>query len=123
VGDVASPWGNGPLPVSPATPPAPAPAAASPAPIPAPVIWYKSQRFIALCQSTAVLILGWLAAALSTNDWQWRAIGVAVLGNVLVALKDWWSPAVVAPSALAALGANKSNASMKAFTANGTKGP
>ena len=67
---------------------------------PSPVAWYKSQRFIALCQSTAVLLLGWLAAALGTNDWAWRGIAVAVLGNVIVALKDWWSPNVVAPFAV-----------------------
>jgi hypothetical protein len=64
-----------------------------------PVVWYKSQRFIVLCQSTAVLILGWLSAALATNDWAWRPIAISVVGNVLVALKDWWSPNVVAPFA------------------------
>lgn len=66
----------------------------------APVVWYKTQRFIALCQSTAILVLGWLTAALSTNEWAWRGIAIAVLGNVLVALKDWWSPTVQAPFAV-----------------------
>jgi hypothetical protein len=65
-----------------------------------PVVWYRSQRFIVLCQSTAVLVLGWVSAALATNDWAWRPIAIAVVGNVLVALKDWWSPNVVAPFAV-----------------------
>lgn len=72
-----------------------------------PVVWYKSQRFIVLCQSTAVLILGWLSAALATNDWSWRPIAISVVGNILVALKDWWSPNVVAPFAVL----NKNNVS------------
>jgi hypothetical protein len=62
-----------------------------------PVHWYQSQRFIALCQSTAVYVLGWLAAALASNDWAWRAMAVGVLGNVIVALKDWWNPNIIAP--------------------------
>jgi hypothetical protein len=66
----------------------------------APVVWYKTQRFIALCQSTAVLVLGWVSAALATNDWAWRPIAIAVVGNVLVGLKDWWSPNVQAPFAV-----------------------
>lgn len=70
-----------------------------------PVAWYESQRFIALCQSTTLLVLGWLTAALTTNVWEWRAISIAVLGNVIVALKDWWSPNVQAPFSFM----NKSN--------------
>jgi len=70
------------------------------------VQWYRSQRFIALCQSTVLLLLGWLGTALATNDWTWRPIAIAVLGNVLLQLKDWWNPNVVAP--FAAL--NKNNA-------------
>lgn len=65
-----------------------------------PVAWYRSQRFIALLQSTILFVLGWLIAALSTGDWSWKAGAVAVLGNVLIALKDWWSPNVVAPFAV-----------------------
>jgi hypothetical protein len=61
------------------------------------VRWYQSQRFIALCQSTVLLVLGWLIAALSTNDWAWRPITIAVLTNILIILKDWWSPNVQAP--------------------------
>lgn len=73
---------------------------------PTPVAWYKSQRFIALCQSTVLLVLGWLSTALATNEWAWRAIAIAVLGNVLIGLKDWWNPNVVAP--FAALNKNNS---------------
>jgi membrane-bound metal-dependent hydrolase YbcI (DUF457 family) len=62
-----------------------------------PVPWYRSQRFIALCQSTVLWILGWLVAALSTNDWAWRALAIGVLTNVLIILKDWWAPNVTAP--------------------------
>lgn len=70
------------------------------------VPWYRSQRFIALCQSTVVYALGWLIAALSSNDWSsWKALLIAILGNVLLTLRDWWSPAVIAPFALM----NKSN--------------
>jgi hypothetical protein len=62
------------------------------------VHWYKSQRFIALCQSTVLLILGWLIQALSTNAWLWRAIAISIAGNVLLQLKDWWSPTVIGPA-------------------------
>lgn len=71
-----------------------------------PVAWYKSQRFIALCQSSVILALGWLSAALATNDWRWRTIAIALVGNILVGLKDWWNPNVVAP--FAALNKNNS---------------
>jgi len=65
-----------------------------------PVAWYKSQRFIALCQSTVLFALGWLISALSTNDWtNWKAGVIAILGNVLIGLKDWWNPNIVAPFA------------------------
>lgn len=80
-----------------AEPPVPVAIPESPA---YPVAWYKSQRFIAMCQSTALLVLGWLTAALATNDWAWRPIAIAVLGNVVIALKDWWNPSVVAPFAM-----------------------
>ena len=63
------------------------------------VQWYRSQRFIILCQSSALLILAWLGTALATNDWAWRTVAVSVLGNVVLQLKDWWSPTVVAPFA------------------------
>jgi hypothetical protein len=67
-----------------------------------PVAWYKSQRFIALVQSTILFALGWFITALGTNDWSnWKAGLVAILGNVAIGLKDWWSPSVVAPFALA----------------------
>ena len=69
--------------------------------IPQPILWYKSQRFIILVQSTVLLVLGWLIQVLSTTPivWLWRAIAISVLGNILLALKDWWSPTVVAPFA------------------------
>ena len=85
-----------------AQPPVPAPVPVAIPESPAyPVPWYKSQRFIALVQSTVLFGLGWLITALSTNDWtNWKAGLVAVLGNLVIALKDWWSPSVVAPFAL-----------------------
>lgn len=92
-----------------AEPPVPVAIPESPA---NPVAWYKSQRFIALCQSTALLILGWLTAALSTNDWAWRGVAIAVLGNIIIALKDWWNPSVVAPFAMM----NKNNVSRPGAT-------
>lgn len=64
------------------------------------VPWYKSQRFIALVQSTVLWVLGWLVAALSSNDWAWRAMAIGVGTNVLIVLKDWWNPAVQAPFAV-----------------------
>lgn len=61
--------------------------------------WYQSQRFITLCQSTALWVLSWLVAALSSNDWAWRAVAIGVSTNILIALKDWWSPSIIAPFA------------------------
>ena len=63
------------------------------------VLWYQSQRFVILCQSSALLVLAWLGTALATNDWAWRVIAISVLGNVALQLKDWWSPTVIAPFA------------------------
>ena len=79
------------------------PAQADP-PAPQAIPWYKSQRFIALCQTTALTALGWLLAALTSNDWQWRGVAIAIGSNILLVLKDWWSPNVVAP--IAALNRN-----------------
>lgn len=59
--------------------------------------WYQSQRFITLCQSTALWVLSWLVAALSSNDWAWRAVAIGVATNILIVMKDWWSPTIVAP--------------------------
>jgi hypothetical protein len=70
-----------------------------PAQATAAVKWYQSQRFIALCQSTALLVLGWLGAALASNDWAWRAIALSVTGNIVIVLKDWWNPNITAPFA------------------------
>jgi hypothetical protein len=69
---------------------------------PQPVQWYKSQRFIILVQSTVLLVLGWLIQTLSATPvvWAWKAILIAVLGNILLALKDWWSPTIIAPFAV-----------------------
>ena len=62
------------------------------------VTWYRSQRFTALWQSCAVLTIGWLMVALQTNSWDWKTgLAVPILGNVLLILKDWNSPAVQAP--------------------------
>ena len=69
----------------------------SAAPPVAPVPWYQGQRFIALCQSSALLVLVWLIQSLTSNTWEWRGIAVAVLGNVLLQLKDWWNPNIVGP--------------------------
>lgn len=80
----------------PAGPPGPQ---GPPGPTTAPVPWYKSQRFIIMVQSTILLVLGWGGQALATNDWSWRPIAIAVVGNVLLMLKDWWSPTVIAPFA------------------------
>jgi hypothetical protein len=77
--------------------------------------WWKSQRFIALVQSTVLWVLGWLISALSTDEWAWRAMAIGVATNILVLLKDWWNPSVVAPKFAQALGANKSNAEIMVF--------
>lgn len=80
--------------------PAPDPGPPAPPPVQGPLVaWYHSQRFIALCQSTAIIILTWVSAALATNDWSWRTMAVAVIGNILLVLKDWWNPNIVAPFA------------------------
>lgn len=77
-------------------------------PAEAAIPWYKSQRFVTLVQSTVLWVLSWLVAALSSNDWAWRAVAIGVATNVLIALKDWWSPNIIAP--FAAL--NKNNAGL-----------
>lgn len=59
--------------------------------------WYQSQRFITLCQSTVLWVMSWLVAALSSNDWAWKAVAIGVATNILIALKDWWSPTIIAP--------------------------
>jgi hypothetical protein len=97
-------WPHDPTAAAPPTPqvpvpPAPAPVDLGPAPATAAIKWYQSQRFIALCQSTVLLILGWLIAALSSNDWAWRAISISVVGNIVIVLKDWWNPNITAPFA------------------------
>ena len=53
-------------------------------------------------QSNVLLILGWLLQVLSATpiEWMWRQIGVAIIGNVMLMLKDWWSPTVIAPFAV-----------------------
>src|ERR1019366_157923 len=57
------------------------------APASSTVLWYQSQRFVILCQSSALLVLAWLGTALATNDWAWRVIAISVLGNVALQLK------------------------------------
>jgi hypothetical protein len=106
-------------PTAPNPAPAPASSAQPAATVPCDqpqVTWYRSQRFIALCQSTVLLVLGWLGTALATNEWAWRAIALSILGNIVLQLKDWWSPAVVAPFAAM----NKSNPNIKTFKAPGS---
>jgi hypothetical protein len=61
--------------------------------------WYKSQRAIALLQITIVLLLGWVLQGLTTRAWDLYSLGALVVSNVLVLLKDWWSPNIVAPLA------------------------
>lgn len=70
----------------------------SPGP-PPPVQWYRSQRFIALVQSSVLFVLGWLIQALSTDSWEWKPIAIALLGNIVLQLKDWWNPNVIGPAA------------------------
>ena len=65
-----------------------------------PIHWLQSQRFIALCQSSAYLIVAWLIMALSSNTWDWKLLAVTVLGNVLLAINDWKNPNVQAPFAI-----------------------
>lgn len=67
-----------------------------------PVPWYKSQRFIALAQSSTITILTWVGICLSANDWSsWRIAAATLIGNIALQLKDWWNPNVVAPIAMA----------------------
>ena len=62
------------------------------------VKWYESRSFKALLQSSVLLTLGWVLAALGTNTWDWRTgLAVPLLSNVLVQLRDMWSPTVVGP--------------------------
>ena len=84
------------------TPPAPEIVEGKKGDTPQPIAWYKSQRFIILVQSNVLLILGWLLQVLSATpiEWMWRQIGVAIIGNVMLMLKDWWSPTVIAPFAV-----------------------
>jgi hypothetical protein len=82
------------------------------------VPWYRAQRFIALFQSCVLITLGWLIQALTTNDWRWRPVAIALAGNALIQLKDWFSPSVIAPFAVM----NKSNTAIKAFNPDGTQG-
>ena len=64
-----------------------------------PVHWYKSQRFIVLCQSSVLTILTWAGVAISTGDTAWRPTAATLLANIVLQLKDWWNPNVVAPFA------------------------
>ena len=70
--------------------------------IPQPVKWYKSQRFVILIQSNILLVLGWLVQVLSVTpiNWMGREIAVALVGNIFLLCKDWWSPTVIAPFAV-----------------------
>lgn len=62
------------------------------------VVWYKGQRTIALLQSSVLYTLGWGVQALTSNDWTtWRALAIALLGNVVIQLRDWWNPNVIGP--------------------------
>ena len=66
-------------------------------PLPTSVPWYRSQRFIAVCQITALYVLTWLGQAITTRVWDFYSLGGGVISALLVILKDWWSPTVAAP--------------------------
>lgn len=63
----------------------------------APVPWYESQQFKALWQASLITVITWLAAALVTNDWTWKPTLSALLSNMVIILKDWFSPTIIAP--------------------------
>lgn len=65
-----------------------------------PVAWYRSQRFIVLCQSSVITILTWAGVAVATGDITWRPTAATLIGNIVLQLKDWWNPNVVAPFAV-----------------------
>jgi len=69
-------------------------------PQPQAVPWYKSQRLIALAQVSAILVLGWVLQGLTTHVWDPYQLGALVISNLVVILKDWWSPTIVAPIAM-----------------------
>lgn len=72
----------------------------APAPVPpVGVSWYKSQRFIALCQSEVVIVVTWSVDALTSNAFNLRGLAIILLGNLGLVLKDWWHPNIIAPFA------------------------
>lgn len=68
-------------------------------PASAAVPWFRSQGFTALWQQALIFGLGWLVVAVGTNVWDWRSLVVALLSNLIIVLKSWWSPTIVAPFA------------------------
>ena len=66
---------------------------------PSTVPWYESNEFKALIWQASIFVLSWLAIALSTNVWDWRTMFAGLISNVIVVLKGWFSPTIVAPFA------------------------
>ena len=63
-----------------------------------PVLWYQSRSFKALVQSSVLLTLAWVGVALSTNVWDWRTgLAVPLISNIVIGLRDMWSPTVNGP--------------------------
>jgi hypothetical protein len=60
--------------------------------------WYKSHAFVALIQTSVLMVLGWLAVALSTNVWDWRTgLAVPLVSNLIIVFKTMWSPTTQGP--------------------------
>jgi len=67
--------------------------------------WYDSQRFKAYVSSELLIIFGWLTENISTkgfslSKWSWIAITISTLSLLSAVVKDWASPAIVAPFAV-----------------------
>lgn len=62
--------------------------------------WYKTHAFTALWQASVILILAWLLVGLNTNLWDWKTgLLVPLISNLIVCLKEMWSPSVAGPFA------------------------
>ena len=59
--------------------------------------WYKSKGFTLLWQAAVLNAILWALASLQGGVWNFRDLGIAILSNASIIVKDWFSPTVVAP--------------------------
>ena len=67
---------------------------------PSGIVWYRSQKFLGLCQASALMALMWVMAGLQSGSWDWKAgLAIPLLANVITVVRDMWSPTVAGPFA------------------------